>query len=109
MYRSSLALCMLLALAFLAPSRAQIAPPNQMGVSMGHLHSFAKDTEAEKNFWVAPKGDPPGFGRGRRRAPDSALSKDRLNRSRALRRSRPSPPTRRHRTTVRHTGLPGPP
>ena len=56
MYRSSLALCTLLALAFLAPSRAQIAPPNQMGVSMGHLHSFAKDTEAEKNFWVALGG-----------------------------------------------------
>lgn len=54
---------MLLALAFLAPSRAQIAPPNQMGVSAGHLHSYAKDAEAEKSFWTALGGVPVSSGR----------------------------------------------
>jgi catechol 2,3-dioxygenase-like lactoylglutathione lyase family enzyme len=63
MYRTSLVSCALFATAFLAPSRAQIAPPNPTGVSMGHLHAFAKDTEAEKNFWVALGGAPAGSGR----------------------------------------------
>jgi catechol 2,3-dioxygenase-like lactoylglutathione lyase family enzyme len=54
---------MLWTVAFLAPSRAQIAPPNQMGVSMGHLHSFAKDPEAERSFWVALGGVPVSSGR----------------------------------------------
>jgi catechol 2,3-dioxygenase-like lactoylglutathione lyase family enzyme len=51
------------ATALVAPAWAQLAPPNAMGVSMGHLHAFAKDAEAEKNFWVAIGGSPVGSGR----------------------------------------------
>ena len=63
MNRSSLFPLALLAAASLAPLRAQIVPPNAMGVSMGHLHSYAKDPEAEKNFWVAIGGVQVGSGR----------------------------------------------
>jgi len=45
------------------PLRAQIALPNAMGVSMGHLHAFAKDAEAERSFWVAIGGQSVGAGR----------------------------------------------
>jgi extradiol dioxygenase family protein len=33
-------------------SRAQLAPPNEMGVSMGHVHLVVKDVEATKKFFV---------------------------------------------------------
>jgi catechol 2,3-dioxygenase-like lactoylglutathione lyase family enzyme len=54
------------ALAFvfcLVPVRAQIAPPNEAGISMGHLHSMARDAEAEKNFWIAIGGTSASTGR----------------------------------------------
>ena len=31
-------------------SRAQLAPPNEMGVSMGHVHLLVRDVEATKKF-----------------------------------------------------------
>jgi catechol 2,3-dioxygenase-like lactoylglutathione lyase family enzyme len=31
---------------------AQLAPPNPSGVTMGHVHLYVKDTEAQKKFWV---------------------------------------------------------
>jgi catechol 2,3-dioxygenase-like lactoylglutathione lyase family enzyme len=31
---------------------AQLAPPNASGVTMGHVHLYSKDTEAQKKFWV---------------------------------------------------------
>lgn len=33
-------------------SRAQLAAPNEMGVSMGHVHLVVKDVEASKKFWT---------------------------------------------------------
>jgi catechol 2,3-dioxygenase-like lactoylglutathione lyase family enzyme len=30
----------------------QLAPPNASGVSMGHVHLYSKDPEAQKKFWV---------------------------------------------------------
>ena len=33
-------------------SRAQLAPPNEMGVSMGHVHLVVKDVDASKKFWT---------------------------------------------------------
>ena len=33
-------------------SRAQLAAPNEMGVSMGHVHLVVKDVEATKKFFV---------------------------------------------------------
>jgi len=42
----------------LPASRAQLAPPNEMGVSIGHLHVIARDLEAEKKVWVGLGGTP---------------------------------------------------
>ena len=50
------------ALAFLAavfaalPACAQLAPANGSGVTMGHIHLFVKDVEAQKKFWTAEMG-----------------------------------------------------
>jgi catechol 2,3-dioxygenase-like lactoylglutathione lyase family enzyme len=38
------------------PARAQLAPPNAAGVSMGHLLYIVRDVEANKRFWVALGG-----------------------------------------------------
>src|SRR6267142_605897 len=47
----------LIAAAFLAlPAGAQLAPPNAAGVTMGHIHLFVKDVEAQKHFWTAEVG-----------------------------------------------------
>src|ERR1700688_5233594 len=50
-------LVFLIAAAFLAmPAGAQLAPANSMGVTMGHIHLFVKDVEAQKHFWTAEIG-----------------------------------------------------
>ena len=47
----------LLSLAFgAAPASAQLAPPNEMGVTMGHLHMNSRDIEANKKILVAMGG-----------------------------------------------------
>jgi catechol 2,3-dioxygenase-like lactoylglutathione lyase family enzyme len=33
-------------------SRGQLAPPNEAGVSMGHVHLLVRDVEASKKFWT---------------------------------------------------------
>ena len=38
------------------PACAQLAPPNSAGVTMGHMHLFVKDVEAQKHFWTAEIG-----------------------------------------------------
>jgi catechol 2,3-dioxygenase-like lactoylglutathione lyase family enzyme len=38
------------------PAGAQLAPPNSSGVTMGHIHLFVKDVEAQKKFWTATMG-----------------------------------------------------
>jgi catechol 2,3-dioxygenase-like lactoylglutathione lyase family enzyme len=38
------------------PAGAQLAPPNAAGVTMGHIHLFVKDVEAQKTFWTATMG-----------------------------------------------------
>ena len=38
------------------PGSAQLAPPNDAGVTMGHIHLFVKDVEAQKHFWTAEMG-----------------------------------------------------
>ena len=35
---------------------AQLAAPNESGVTMGHLHLSTKDPEAHKKFWVDTLG-----------------------------------------------------
>jgi catechol 2,3-dioxygenase-like lactoylglutathione lyase family enzyme len=51
-YRSFLALTIL----SVAPALAQLAPPNQAGVAMGHMHLAVKDVDAQKQFWVSMMG-----------------------------------------------------
>jgi catechol 2,3-dioxygenase-like lactoylglutathione lyase family enzyme len=38
------------------PACAQLAPPNEAGVTMGHVHLFVKDVEAQKHFWTVEMG-----------------------------------------------------
>src|SRR5260370_15259589 len=40
----------------LLPASAQLAPPNSAGITMGHIHLFVKDVEAQKKFWTATMG-----------------------------------------------------
>ena len=44
------------------PSRAQLAPPNDAGVSMGHIHLVVRDLDAYKKFWLAMGGTPGELG-----------------------------------------------
>jgi catechol 2,3-dioxygenase-like lactoylglutathione lyase family enzyme len=49
-------LILILSLAMLIPARAswaQVAAPNDAGVSMGHVHFAVQDVEAGKKFWMA--------------------------------------------------------
>ncbi len=50
-------LIFLIAMTFVAfPAGAQLAPPNGAGITMGHIHLFVKDVEAQKKFWTATMG-----------------------------------------------------
>ena len=46
----------LLVLAWSTPAPAQLAPPNDMGVALGHIHVAVKDVEAQKRFWTDALG-----------------------------------------------------
>src|SRR5437867_9130100 len=42
---------------FLSPSAfGQLAPPNDIGVALGHIHLAVKDVEAQKPFWTTMLG-----------------------------------------------------
>ena len=41
---------------FAAPLAAQLAPPNDAGVTMGHVHLNVRDVQASKAFWLALGG-----------------------------------------------------
>ena len=51
----------LVALALLAalPAHAQLSMPNQLGLTMGHVHLTVKDVEAQKRFWISVMGGVP--------------------------------------------------
>jgi len=36
---------------------AQLSPPNETGVSLGHLHYYVRDVDANARFWVALGGE----------------------------------------------------
>src|SRR3954468_9096089 len=40
----------------MAPLSAQLAPPNSMGVSIGHVHVNAHDIAAQQRFWTQVGG-----------------------------------------------------
>jgi catechol 2,3-dioxygenase-like lactoylglutathione lyase family enzyme len=48
------------------PAAAELAPSNEAGVAMGHLHYFSADVEANKAFWVALGGTSGSFPAGER-------------------------------------------
>jgi catechol 2,3-dioxygenase-like lactoylglutathione lyase family enzyme len=44
---------------------AQLPPPNEAGVSMGHIHLLVRDVDAQRKFWVEVMGATPvKFGQG---------------------------------------------
>lgn len=45
-----------LALLAAAPASAQLAPPNEAGVTLGHIHLAVADVEAQRQFWIAMMG-----------------------------------------------------
>src|SRR4051812_14941750 len=47
-----------LLMAIIPAAGAQLAPPGDSGVVMGHLHLTVKDIEAHKKFWAALGGTP---------------------------------------------------
>jgi len=58
-------LILILGLAMLIPARAswaQVAAPNDTGVSMGHVHLIVQDVDAAKKFWTAMGGVPGKLG-----------------------------------------------
>jgi len=40
------------------PVQAQLAPPNEAGVAMGHLHYRVRDVDANRRFWMTLGGSP---------------------------------------------------
>ena len=57
MRRLTCGLAIVLLAASAAPTPGQIAPPNQAGAAMGHLHYHVRDVEANARFWVALGGE----------------------------------------------------
>jgi catechol 2,3-dioxygenase-like lactoylglutathione lyase family enzyme len=47
-----LLLALALALLIAVPAQAQLAPPNAMGITYGHVHLSVKDMEIHKKLWV---------------------------------------------------------
>jgi catechol-2,3-dioxygenase len=43
-------------LAWATPALAQLAPANDLGVALGHMHVTVKDVEAQKRFWTEMLG-----------------------------------------------------
>src|SRR4051812_50230055 len=42
----------ILAFAIAAPASAQLAPPNDAGITYGHVHLNVRDIEVHKKLWV---------------------------------------------------------
>jgi catechol 2,3-dioxygenase-like lactoylglutathione lyase family enzyme len=45
-----------IAILWVTPALAQLAEPNQVGVTMGHVHLAVKDVDAQKHFWISVMG-----------------------------------------------------
>lgn len=52
----------LLLLGAAVPATAQLSPPNDAGVAMGHLHYYVRDVEANQRFWEALGGEAGTYG-----------------------------------------------
>jgi catechol 2,3-dioxygenase-like lactoylglutathione lyase family enzyme len=45
-----------IAILWVTPAFAQLVGPNQVGVTMGHVHLAVKDVDAQKQFWISVMG-----------------------------------------------------
>src|SRR5688572_32155118 len=45
-----------LASLWVTPAFAQLAEPDQVGVTMGHVHLAVRDVDAHKQFWISVMG-----------------------------------------------------
>jgi catechol-2,3-dioxygenase len=54
--RKVLSAVMVAMLAWAAPAVAQLAPANDLGVALGHIHVTVKDVETQKRFWTEMLG-----------------------------------------------------
>jgi catechol 2,3-dioxygenase-like lactoylglutathione lyase family enzyme len=54
-----LILALFVALALVAPAKAQLASPNEAGVAMGHVHLNVHDANVQKKFWTEQFGAVP--------------------------------------------------
>jgi hypothetical protein len=45
-----------LSLSWPTPALAQLAPPNDIGVALGHIHVAVKDVEVHQSFWTTALG-----------------------------------------------------
>ena len=57
MTRLPLAACLCLAL--VSPVAAQLLPPSEAGITMGHVHLNVRDVEAHRKFWIEQIGAKP--------------------------------------------------
>ena len=51
-------LTVFIAICFSATTRGQLFPPNEAGVTMGHVHLTVHDMEGNKKFWALIGGTP---------------------------------------------------
>jgi catechol 2,3-dioxygenase-like lactoylglutathione lyase family enzyme len=56
--KSRIALVFLVAAAFAMPAAGQLATPNAAGVSLGHIHLYVSDVQAQQKFWATMGGVP---------------------------------------------------
>ena len=54
--RRRLVLVCCLVLSSSSPALAQLAPPNDIGVALGHIHLVVKNVETQKEFWTTMLG-----------------------------------------------------
>ncbi len=48
--------CLVIAMFWVTPALGQLAAPNQIGITMGHVHLRVKDVDAQKQFWISVMG-----------------------------------------------------
>jgi len=44
------------AVLWVTPALGQLVGPNQVGVTMGHVHLVVKDVDVQKQFWISAMG-----------------------------------------------------
>jgi catechol 2,3-dioxygenase-like lactoylglutathione lyase family enzyme len=58
-YRLATSCAALLILMAVAPLRAQLLPPSDAGITMGHIHLLVRDVDSQQKFWTEVVGAKP--------------------------------------------------